>query len=100
MPTYPTPPRKQPSGRRAKHCEDHLMHELADATAGQPFDYKSGDWMGLQVEWSDARRRLRLRLADGSRMHAPRPRPIEVRLVPGKATRRLSFDGSPLDVQL
>jgi alpha-glucosidase/alpha-D-xyloside xylohydrolase len=67
---------------------------------GTTFDYRNGEWMGLHLEWNDAGRRLRLRLADGSRMRPPQPRLIDARLVPGKATRRLSFDGRPLDVRL
>ena len=56
--------------------------------------------MGVRVEWNDARRRLSLRLAEGSRMRPPLRREIDVRTVPGKATRRLVFAGGPLQVEI
>src|SRR5260370_29900236 len=38
---------------------------------GGSFNYRKGEWMGVQMTWNDARRVLRLRLADGPRMVAP-----------------------------
>ena len=37
---------------------------------GNSFNYRQGEWMGLQMEWNDHRRTLRLSLASGSRMLA------------------------------
>ena len=56
--------------------------------------------MGIRMEWKDAARRLTLRLAEGSRMLPPLRRVLEVRVAPGKATRRVVFDGTPVDVRL
>ena len=51
------------------------------------------------MAWDDARRRLAIRLADGSRMRPPLAREFEVRLVPEKATRAVRFVGEPVDVR-
>ena len=61
--------------------------------------YRTGDWMGIEMAWDDARRRLTLRLAAGSRVRPPLPRDFEVRLVPEKATRAVRFIGQPVEVQ-
>ena len=66
---------------------------------GKTFNYRKGEWMGLQMTWDDRRRRLSLRLAAGSRMLAPRQRNLAVRLVPEKQTRALVFSGRSLEVQ-
>jgi alpha-glucosidase (family GH31 glycosyl hydrolase) len=61
--------------------------------------YRNGDWMGIEMAWDDARRRLTLRLADGSRLRPPLARDFEVRLVPDKATRAVRFSGEPVEVR-
>jgi alpha-glucosidase (family GH31 glycosyl hydrolase) len=65
---------------------------------GTSFKYRNGEWMGVQVDWSESGRTLSLRLADGSRMLPPLRREIEIRVVTGGALRRLSFDGRPIKV--
>ena len=50
------------------------------------------------MAWDDARRRLTLRLADGSKMRPPLTRDFEVRLAPDKAARTVRFVGEPVDV--
>jgi alpha-glucosidase (family GH31 glycosyl hydrolase) len=81
----------------------------ADGTAmvyeddGKSFEYRKGEWTGLQIEWSDSARRLTIRLAEGSRLLPPQQRRIEVRIagVAGsKPTRRATFDGHPLVIAL
>lgn len=67
---------------------------------GISFDYRAGEWMGLQMDWSQSRRALTLRLAQGSRMLAPAPREIEVRLMPSGATQHVAFDGKPVELKL
>jgi alpha-glucosidase/alpha-D-xyloside xylohydrolase len=67
---------------------------------GSTFDYRKGEWMGIEVNWNDQRRRLSLRLANGSRMLTPLRRKIEINLVAEKAARRIVFDGKPVAVQL
>jgi alpha-glucosidase/alpha-D-xyloside xylohydrolase len=63
---------------------------------GISFNYRKGDWMGLQLKWNDAQRALAIQLARGSQMLPPLRRSIEVKL--GDATKNVEFDGRPLDV--
>jgi len=63
---------------------------------GTSFNYRKGEWMGIQMAWNDARRTLSLSLAPGSRMLPPGPRPLNVHL--GEATRSLTFTGKPMEV--
>jgi len=63
---------------------------------GRSFNYRQGEWMGLQMEWQDDQRKLHLSLANGSRMLAPAGMPIEVRLEQNK--RPMVFQGKPLEV--
>jgi alpha-glucosidase (family GH31 glycosyl hydrolase) len=64
---------------------------------GRSFNYRRGDWMGLQMDWNDARRVLSLRLAEGSRMLPPARRRIEVKLQEG--VRVADFDGHRAEVE-
>jgi Domain of unknown function (DUF5110) len=66
---------------------------------GHSFGYQRGEWMRILAEWNDARRTLRLRLAEGSRKLSPMPRRIDVR-VTNKPSRAVVFDGSPLEIRL
>jgi alpha-glucosidase (family GH31 glycosyl hydrolase) len=63
---------------------------------GSSFNYRKGEWMGIQMAWQDAKRTLTIRLAQGSRMLAPTPRNLGVKL--GQDTRSVVFDGKPLKV--
>jgi len=63
---------------------------------GNSFDYRKGKWMGMQMAWQDARRVLKLSLANGSRILPPLRRSIEVKL--GQSTRAAVFDGHPVEV--
>ena len=65
---------------------------------GSSFDYRKGAWMGLAMAWDDAKRTLTLRLAQGSRMLAPKQRKIEVRVAGTSATHAVTFDGRPVTV--
>jgi alpha-glucosidase/alpha-D-xyloside xylohydrolase len=67
---------------------------------GRSFAYRKGEWMGLAMSWTDATRTLALRLSPGSRMLPPVPRQLEVLLAGEKTTRRLAFEGKPVDVRL
>jgi alpha-glucosidase/alpha-D-xyloside xylohydrolase len=66
---------------------------------GRSFDYRKGQWMGILMEWRDAGRRLRLRLAPGSRMLGP-PRAIEARVIGSDRAKSLVFEGKPIDAQV
>jgi alpha-glucosidase (family GH31 glycosyl hydrolase) len=63
---------------------------------GNSFNYRKGEWMGIQMWWNDARRTLKLELAEGSRVLAPGRREIEVKL--GGASRNVVFDGREVEV--
>lgn len=63
---------------------------------GSSFNYRKGEWMGIQMDWHDGTRALTLRLAAGSRMLPPTRRKLDVKLE--QQTRSVFFDGSPLEV--
>ena len=66
---------------------------------GRTFNYRRGEWMGIQLTWNDSKRRLSLRLVNGSRMLAPLRRNIEVRIASEKVTRSGVFAGRSLEIQ-
>ena len=63
---------------------------------GRSFDYRRGAWMGIEMRWEDAQKRLTLRLAPGSRMLPPLRREFDVRVAGAKESRRLGFNGRPV----
>jgi len=63
---------------------------------GTSFNYREGEWMGIQMVWNDARRILSLQLAAGSRMLSLGPKPITVQLA--EAKRSVTFKGKPIEV--
>jgi alpha-glucosidase (family GH31 glycosyl hydrolase) len=67
---------------------------------GRSFNYRRGEWMGIDMRWRDGQRRLTLQLAPGSRMLPPLQRPIDVRLAGEKASRRVVFTGKPINQRL
>jgi alpha-glucosidase (family GH31 glycosyl hydrolase) len=73
-------------------------HFLLYEDDGESFRYRAGEWMGIQMEWNDARRVLALRLASGSRMIGAAKRDLVVKL--GRSERTAVFDGRPLQVRL
>ena len=67
---------------------------------GKTFNYRKGEFMRVQMVWSDAQRRLQLRLVPGSRMMGASKRHIVVRVAGESASHELVFDGKPVDVKL
>jgi alpha-glucosidase/alpha-D-xyloside xylohydrolase len=67
---------------------------------GTTFDYQRGDWMGLELLWTDRQRRLDVRLADGSRMRPPDERRIRVQIAGASSARDVIFSGKPIEVRL
>ncbi len=63
---------------------------------GETLDYHKGEWMGIEMEWDDGRRRFRMRLAEGSRMLPPHRREVEIHLK--GETRKAVFEGRPVEV--
>jgi alpha-glucosidase (family GH31 glycosyl hydrolase) len=66
---------------------------------GTSFDYRSGEWMGVEFVWHDRDRQLMLSLAEGSRMRPPQSRLIVAGLVNEKATVTIRFDGRTIGVK-
>ena len=64
---------------------------------GSSFNYRKGEWMGLEMNWNDRRRLLHVTLAKGSRVLPPKRRDLVVKL--GDAARSVIFDGHPLEVR-
>ncbi|MGD0309143.1 MAG: TIM-barrel domain-containing protein [Acidobacteriota bacterium] len=67
---------------------------------GKTFNYRKGEWMGIEMGWREAGRLLTLRLARGSRMLPPARRTIEVRVAGEQASKTVAFAGRPIDVRL
>jgi alpha-glucosidase/alpha-D-xyloside xylohydrolase len=65
---------------------------------GQSFNFRRGEWMGIDMEWNDARRRFSLKLTPGARMLPPVRRPINVQL--SGQTRSMVFDGRRIEITL
>lgn len=63
---------------------------------GTSFNYRKGEWMGIQMAWNDARRTLSLQLAPGSRMLPPGQKAITAQLA--ETTRSFRFEGKPVEV--
>ena len=65
---------------------------------GRSFNYRQGEWMGIRMAWSGARRTLSLSLEPGSRMLPPLRRDLSVKL--GETMRPAVFEGRPLEIRL
>ena len=65
---------------------------------GKTFNYRKGEWMGIEMSWNDSRRVLTLRLAEGAKMLSPLSRNIEVTM--NETRRSVEFTGRPVEVQL
>jgi alpha-glucosidase/alpha-D-xyloside xylohydrolase len=98
----PLGPVKQYTSQKVDQPLSISIYPGADASLylyeddGTSFNYRKGEWMGIPMQWNDARRVLTLRLADGSRRLPPMPRKLEVKL--GQVSRPVVFDGHPLNV--
>jgi alpha-glucosidase (family GH31 glycosyl hydrolase) len=63
---------------------------------GTSFKYRQGEWMGIQMTWSDQRRMLHLELAPGSRMLPAAPKAMAINFMGAKRTA--TFTGTPLEI--
>lgn len=63
---------------------------------GISFNYRKGEWMGIQMTWIDAQRRLEIRLVSGSRMVPLSSRGIAVQLA--GVTKIVNFEGRSLSI--
>jgi alpha-glucosidase/alpha-D-xyloside xylohydrolase len=62
---------------------------------GKTFDFRRGEWMGMDMAWSDARKTLTVRLVSGSRVLGKRN--LEVKM--GGASKSAVFEGRPITVR-
>src|SRR5262249_55173809 len=98
----PLGPVKQYVGERVDSPASISIHPGADASFllyeddGVSFNYRRGEWMGIQMEWNDWRRKLSLRLAPSSRMLPPGSKAFELNL--GDRRRPLTFTGEPVEI--
>jgi alpha-glucosidase (family GH31 glycosyl hydrolase) len=98
----PLGPVKQFTGEKVDEPLSVSIYPGADASFllyeddGASFNYREGEWMGIEMRWNDGRKMLRLQLAPGSRMLPPESRPITVQL--GEMKRSATFAGQPLEV--
>ena len=99
----PLGPVKQFTGEKVDGPLSISIYPGADASFllyeddGFSFNYRKGEWMGIQMTWNDTRRKLNLHLAPGSRMLPPSPKFIVVRLA--EITRHVAFAGQPVEVE-
>ncbi|MFZ0641171.1 MAG: TIM-barrel domain-containing protein [Candidatus Acidiferrales bacterium] len=100
----PLGPVKQHTGEKVGGSLSVTVYPGADGSFllyeddGKSFDYRKGEWMGIQMAWNDSQRALRLGLAPGSRMLAPLRRNVEVKV--DQATRSIVFEGRPMEVSM
>jgi alpha-glucosidase (family GH31 glycosyl hydrolase) len=98
----PLGPVKQFTGEIVEEPLSISVYPGADASFllyeddGASFNYRNGEWMGIQVAWDDARRILSLHLAPGSRVLPPESRAIIVKV--DATMRSVTFDGKPVQV--
>jgi alpha-glucosidase (family GH31 glycosyl hydrolase) len=98
----PLGPLKQFTGERVDGPLSVSIYPGADASFllyeddGSSFDWRKGEWMGIQMAWEDAHRKLKMHLASGSRMLPSGTRAITFDL--SGTNRNVTFDGKPLEV--
>jgi len=99
----PMGPLKQYTAEKVDGPLDVTVYPGADGSFllyeddGASFDYRKGEWMGIQMAWNDGRKTLGLRLAAGSKLLPPARRDIRVKM--GAVTKSVVFDGRPLEVK-
>jgi alpha-glucosidase (family GH31 glycosyl hydrolase) len=100
----PFGPVKQYSGEKVEQPLSVSIYPGADGSFllyeddGKSFDYRKGEWTGIQMDWNDKGRNLTLRLADGSRMLPPVRRRIDIKLE--EEVHTAEFDGRKIEVKL
>jgi alpha-glucosidase (family GH31 glycosyl hydrolase) len=79
-----------------------LIYPGADASFllyeddGISFNYRRGEWTGIEMTWNDKARTLELKLAAGSRMLSPQPQTFNVQLL--GQTRSTTFNGKTISL--
>jgi alpha-glucosidase (family GH31 glycosyl hydrolase) len=65
---------------------------------GKSFEHRKGAWTRIAMAWTDSTRRLTIATAPGSRV--PAARDLEVRVAGASSTRRVRFEGKPVEITL
>ena len=100
----PIGPVKQYTGEKIDEPLSVSIYPGADASFllyeddGASFNYRKGEWTGIQMEWNDARKILSLRLAPGSRLLPSATRAFTIKM--DGISRNVAFDGNPIQVSL
>ncbi len=98
----PLGPVKQFTGEKVDEPLSVSIYPGADASFllyeddGASFDYRKGEWTGIQMTWEDAHRKLKMHLASGSRMLPSGTRALTLQLAETK--RSVTFEGKPVEV--
>jgi alpha-glucosidase/alpha-D-xyloside xylohydrolase len=67
---------------------------------GKTFNYRQGEFMKVEMSWTDASKRIRLRLLPGSRVLGRNRLPIELRIAGQSRVREAVFEGRPFEMSL
>jgi alpha-glucosidase (family GH31 glycosyl hydrolase) len=98
----PLGPVKQFAGEKVDEPLSISIYPGADASFllyeddGASFNYRKGEWTGIQMDWNDARKILSLQLASGSRMLPSASRAFKIKMA--GTTRNVAFDGKLIQV--
>jgi alpha-glucosidase (family GH31 glycosyl hydrolase) len=99
----PLGPVKQYTGERVDQPTTISVYPGADGSFmlyeddGISFNYRKGEWMGIEMGWHDSRKTLTMQLAKGSRMLAGQAHNFEVKL--GDVRESVSFSGRSVEVK-
>jgi alpha-glucosidase (family GH31 glycosyl hydrolase) len=102
----PTGPVKQYTDEQVPGNTRLTVYPGADGTSsmyeddGKSFNYRSGEWMRVLMQWRDATRELTLRLAPDSKVLGSGSRTFEVRVAGSDAVKLVEFTGRPVAVRL
>jgi alpha-glucosidase len=102
----PTGPVKQYTAEPVGGARTLTVYPGADGVAflyeddGATFDFRKGEFMCIEMRWTDAARRLELELAPGSKVLETKPIRLEVELAGGTRRKSLAFSGQPLSITL
>ena len=67
---------------------------------GHTFNYRKGEWTGIEMRWDDQRRHLTLQLARGSKMIGAAPRVFAVRVAGTPTATAVRFAGGRVRIRL
>jgi len=98
----PLGPVKQYAGEKVDSPLTISIYPGADASFllyeddGGSFNYRKGEWTGIEMNWNDARQTMEIMLAPGSRMLTSEPREIDVKVF--ELTKGVTFTGMPVSL--